>query len=135
MKAVDKLEKPKPAAKRKAKPKAKAKVRKKAPVKRVARKKAPAKKAPAKKGPVRKARVKKGPVKKTRAKKVPAKRTKGVTATDQVMRIIKRTKKGVDAPTLIKKTGFDERSVRNILYRVFNQKKIKRVGRGSYIAA
>jgi hypothetical protein len=69
------------------------------------------------------------------AKRTPAKKTRAVTATDDVLRLIKRTKKGIDAPTLIKKTGFDERKVRNILFRAFKQGKIKRAGRGNYVAA
>jgi hypothetical protein len=57
-------------------------------------------------------------VKRASAKIAPAKKkTAKPTATDQVMRIINRSKKGVDVPTLIKKTGFDDKKVRNILYR------------------
>ena len=108
IKAVDKFEKEKAAKKKKAKPKAKAKTAKKAP----AKKKVAAKKAPAK-------------------KKAAAK----LTATDQVVNIIKRSKKGVDVPTLIKKTGFGERTVRNILFRTGKQGKIKRTGRGVYVGA
>ncbi|MBW1739525.1 MAG: hypothetical protein JRJ42_00135 [Deltaproteobacteria bacterium] len=80
------------------------------------RKKAPAKKAPAKK--------------KTKARKPSA-----LTATDQVVNIIKRAKKGVDAPTLIKKTGFEDKKIRNILMRASKQGKIKRASRGIYVAA
>ncbi|MBW1743365.1 MAG: hypothetical protein JRJ47_08030, partial [Deltaproteobacteria bacterium] len=75
------------------------------------------------------------PVKKVRAKKAPAKRAKTVTATDQVLNIIKRSKKGVDVPTLMKKTGFGETKIRNIVFNATKQGKIKRVGRGIYIAA
>ena len=54
-------------------------------------------------------------------KKIPAKKKIAKpSATDQVMRIINRSKKGVDVPTLIKKTGFDDKKVRNILYRKHN---------------
>jgi len=69
------------------------------------------------------------------ARKTPAKKARAVTATDAVLKLIKRTKKGIDAPSLIKKTGFDERKVRNILFRAFKQGKIKRAGRGNYLAA
>jgi septal ring factor EnvC (AmiA/AmiB activator) len=70
------------------------------------------------------------------AKKAPAKKkaTK-LTATDQVISIIKRSKKGVDVPTLMKKTGFGERTVRNILFKAGKQGKIKRAGRGVYVGA
>ena len=107
MKAADKLEKAQAPKKPKAKTKAKAK---------------PARKAVAKKTTARK----KAPAKKKAAKP---------TATDQVLKIIKRSKKGVDVPSLMKKTGFDEKKVRNIVARAFSQKKIKRTGRGAYSGA
>ena len=68
------------------------------------------------------------------AKKAPVKkRATKATATDQVLKIINRSKKGVDNATLMKKTGFDERKVRNIIFRTYKQGKIKRAGRGIYI--
>ena len=73
------------------------------------------------------------PAKRVSAKKIPAKKKSAkLTATDQVMRIINRSKKGVDVPTLIKKTGFDDKKVRNILYRNYKLGRIKRVGKGVY---
>ncbi len=70
------------------------------------------------------------------AKKAPAKkRTAKLTATGQVLKIINRSKKGVDAPTLVKKTEFDAKKIRNILHRVYKEGKVKRVGRGIYIGA
>jgi hypothetical protein len=105
-KAVDKLEKAKAAVKKKTKAK-----------------------------PKKKAVAKKAPRKKAAAKKAPRKKAAALTATDQLLKIIKGSNKGADAPTLMKKTGFEERSVRNILYRAFKQKKIKRTGRGSYVVA
>jgi hypothetical protein len=88
----------------------------------------------------RKAKAKAKPAKKARprkaaSKKPSAKKAKTVTATDQVLKIIKRSKKGVDVPTLIKKTGFDDSKVRNIINRTLKQRKIKRVGRGVYVRA
>ena len=69
-----------------------------------------------------------------KAPKAPAKK-KAVkaSATDQVLKIIKRSKKGVDTTTLMKKTDFDQKKVRNILQRTFKQGKIKRVGKGIYV--
>jgi len=68
------------------------------------------------------------------AQKAPArKRTAQPTATDQVLRIINRSKKGVNAATLMTKTGFDLKKVRNILQRTFKQGKIKRVEKGVYV--
>jgi len=76
--------------------------------------------------------VKAKPAKK--APKAPAKK-KAVkaTATDQVLKIINRLKKGVDTATLMKKTGFDEKKVANILYRSFKAGKIKRADKGIYV--
>ncbi len=74
---------------------------------------------------------KKAPVK----RKTSAKKRAAPTATDRVLAVIKRSKKGVDVPTLMKKTGFDETKARNIVSRAFRQGKIKRVGRGVYVGA
>jgi len=81
---------------------------------------------PAKAKTTKKAPAKKAPVKKRSSK---------LTATDQVLNIIKRSKKGVDTATLMKKTGFNQKKVTNILQRTFKQGKIKRVSKGVYIGA
>ena len=76
--------------------------------------------------------VKAKPAKK--ASKAPAKKKAvKVTATDQVLQIINRFKKGVDTATLMKKTGFDEKKVRNIIFKAFKQGKIKKADRGIYV--
>ena len=75
------------------------------------------------------------PIKKAPAKKAPAKKAAQPTATDEILKIIKRSKKGVDAPTLIKKTGFNQKKVRNILFRTYKQGKIKRLEKGIYTGA
>ena len=76
--------------------------------------------------------VKAKPAKK--APKAPAKKKAvTVTATDQVLKIINRSKKGVDTTTLCIKTGFDQKKVRNILQRTFKQGKIKRADIGIYV--
>jgi len=76
-------------------------------------------------------------VKATPAKKAPKapakKKAVQVTATDQVLKIINRLKKGADTATLMKKTGFDQKKVRNILNRTFKQGRIKRVDKGVYV--
>ena len=65
-------------------------------------------------------------------KKAPAKvATK--TDTDKLLEIINRSKKGVDTATLMKKTGFDQKKVRNMLNRTYKQGKITRVGKGIYV--
>ena len=65
-------------------------------------------------------------------KKAPVKAVM-ITATDQVLNIINRSKKGVDTATLMKQTGFDQKKVRNILHRTYKQGKITRVEKGSYV--
>jgi predicted Rossmann fold nucleotide-binding protein DprA/Smf involved in DNA uptake len=78
--------------------------------------------------------VKAKPTKKAPVKKVPAKkRTSKVTATENVLKIINRSKKGVNIKTLMEKTGFNQKKVTNILQRTYKQGKIKRVGKGIYV--
>jgi hypothetical protein len=80
--------------------------------------------------------TKKAPAKKALAKKAPAKKkTAGLTATDQVLKILTGRKRGVDASTLVKKTGFDLKKIRNILHRNYKLGRIKRVGKGIYVGA
>ena len=85
----------------------------------------------------RKPKAKAKTAKKAPAKKKPVAKKKGaaLTATDQVVNIIKRSKKGADAPTLMKKTGLADKTIRNILFRAGKLGKIKRAGRGVYVAA
>ncbi len=76
------------------------------------------------------------PIKKSPAKKAPVKKKAAQpTATDQILKIIKGSKKGVDAPTLVKKTGFNQKKVRNILFRTYKQGRIKRLDKGIYTGA
>jgi hypothetical protein len=66
------------------------------------------------------------------ARKAPVKAGR-ITDTDKVLAILKRSKKGVDTATLMKKTGFNQKKVRNILQRTYKQGKIKRVEKGIYV--
>ena len=66
----------------------------------------------------------------TRKKKAPA-----ITATEQVLKIVRRSRKGVDVPVLKAKTGFDDKKVRNIVFRASKEGKIKKIGRGIYVGA
>ena len=78
--------------------------------------------------------LKKITAKKALAKKVPTiKKAAQVTATDQILKIIKRSKKGVDVTTLKTKTGFDDKKVRNIVFRAAKEGRIKKSGRGIYV--
>jgi hypothetical protein len=80
--------------------------------------------------------VKTKTTKKAPAKKAPVKKkTAQPTATDQVLGIINGSKNGVNAATLVKKTGFDLKKIRNILQRAFKMGKIKRVEKGVYVGA
>lgn len=77
------------------------------------------------------------PTARGRAQKVsvpkPAEQTKGKkSGTKTVLAMIKRSKKGIDAQTLIKKTGFVDKKIRNILFKALTDGKIVRVGRGVY---
>ena len=80
--------------------------------------------------------VKAKTTKRAPAKKAPVKKkTAQPTATDQVIGIINSSKKGVNVATLVTKTGFDLKKVRNILQRTYKMGKIKRVGKGVYVGA
>ena len=76
--------------------------------------------------------VKTTPKAKAVSKKNPVKGGKK-TDTDKVLAIINRSKKGVDTAALVKKTGFDQKKVRNILNRTYKQGKITRVAKGIYV--
>jgi hypothetical protein len=79
-----------------------------------------------------------GVVKKRRApaKKAAAKPKRAkLTATDKVLGIIRRSKKGVNVSTIKSKTGFDDKKVRNIIFRTSKEGKIKKIGRGIYLGA
>ena len=77
-------------------------------------------------------KIKTKPKAKAVSKKAPAKGSKK-TDTDKVLAIINRSKKGVDTATLMKKTGFDQKKVRNMLNRTYKQGKITRVAKGIYV--
>ena len=71
--------------------------------------------------------------KKASAIKPAVRKTTPMSATDVVVKIIKRHKKGVGISKLKDKTGFDDKKVRGIVYRASKQGKIKRVGKGIYV--
>jgi DNA-binding transcriptional regulator PaaX len=48
---------------------------------------------------------------------------------------IKRSKQGIDFAAIQANTGFDEKKIRNIIFRLNKTGKIKRKSRGIYIAA
>jgi hypothetical protein len=63
------------------------------------------------------------------------KRASQMTATEQILKIVRRSRKGVDVPTLKAKTGFQDKKVRNIIFRASKEGKIQKVGRGIYVGA
>ncbi len=84
--------------------------------------------------PERKAPAKpKKPVAKKTVKKTDQKKKEPATAVDTVLKIINRSKKGVDTAALMKKTGFDQKKIHTIVYKLKKQGKVKSVGKGVYL--
>jgi hypothetical protein len=54
------------------------------------------------------------------------------SGTQTVLDMIKKSKTGIAAGSLIKKTGFEDKQIRNILFKAWEDGKIERVGRGVY---
>jgi hypothetical protein len=86
-------------------------------------------------------KAKKGAKKVTKsAKKVAAKKKgapKGkrrVTNSEKVLRVIKKNPAGVDVATLKERTKLDDKKIRDTVFRLSKQGKIKRAGRGVYKA-
>jgi hypothetical protein len=65
--------------------------------------------------------------------KAAAKKPAKVTAIDTLFAIIKKSRKGVDAATLRKKTGFDNKKVWNHINILKMKGKIRSVERGVYV--
>ena len=61
-------------------------------------------------------------------------RKTALTAIDVVLDAIKRSKQGTDFATIQAKTGFDEKKIRNIIFRLNKIGKINRKSRGIYTA-
>jgi uncharacterized Zn finger protein len=70
---------------------------------------------------------------KTRKKRPDKKKITGLTDTAQILNIIKRSRKGVDVAILKQKTGFDEKKIRNMIYKAHKEGIIRRAGRGIYL--
>ena len=68
-------------------------------------------------------------------KKIVVPRPKKVTATEEVLQIIKRHKRGINISKLKDKTGFADSKLRVIVSRAYKQGKIKRKARGVYVSA
>ena len=60
---------------------------------------------------------------------------KATTAAEAIYQVIKSKKAGIDTSDLIKETDFEEKKVRNIIYKLKKQNKIKTAKRGVYVAS
>ena len=57
------------------------------------------------------------------------------TAAETVYQVIKSKKVGIDTSDLIKETNFDDKKVRNIIYKLKKQNRIQTAKRGLYVAS
>ena len=55
-----------------------------------------------------------------------------MTATEKIVSVIKRSADGAGISELKAKTGFEDKKIRNIVFRLTKQGTIKRAGRGVY---
>lgn len=92
-----------------------------------------ASKAKSKKAPKAPAQKRAAEAKKPPAKAAPKKTAKPETAVDAVMTIIGRSTKGVSTTEIKSKTGFNQKKVANIVYKLKKQKKIKSIDKGVYV--
>jgi len=67
------------------------------------------------------------------AKKASPQKAKAPTATDTVYQIIGRYKNGVNSATIKKSTGFNDKKVQNIIYKLKKQGKVKSTSKGVYV--
>ena len=79
--------------------------------------------------------VKKTPVKKVAAKRPAPKKAAPAPAADTVLAIIKRSKKGVSTAALMEKTGYNQKKISNLVFKLRKQDKIKSVDKGVYVKA
>ncbi len=84
---------------------------------------------------VKKAPIKKVAAKKAAPKKATSKKVAPATTADTVLAIIKRSKKGVGTAALMEKTGYNQKKIYNLVYKLRKQGKIKSVGNGVYLKA
>ncbi len=77
--------------------------------------------------------VKKSPTKKTPAKKKTAK--KPMSIIDTIVSVIQKSQKGVDIKTIMAKTGFSDKQIRNHIHIAKKHGKIKSKSLGVYVKA
>ncbi|CAB1061725.1 hypothetical protein D1BOALGB6SA_6500 [Olavius sp. associated proteobacterium Delta 1] len=73
------------------------------------------------------------PAKKATPKVNRKKAAKPTSAVDTVLNLISRSKKGVNTAAIKAKTGYDQKKVSNLVYKLKKQGKIKAVQKGVYM--
>ena len=58
----------------------------------------------------------------------------GDTAMQQVLQVVKGMRQGAGFADIKSKTGFDDKKIRNVIYRLTKLQQIKRKSRGVYVA-
>jgi len=71
--------------------------------------------------------------KRARERKIAKRMAKSLMMTEAVLKIIRRHKKGVNISKLKDKTGFDNKKIQNIVYKLKKQGKVKSGGIGIYL--
>jgi len=84
---------------------------------------------------VKKKAVRKAPKNRVVVKKTAPKKAAPVTAVDTVFGIIKNSKKGIGTTALMEKTGYNQKKIANLVFKLRKQGKIKSVDRGVYVKA
>ena len=82
-----------------------------------------------------KASKKAKPAKEAPVKKTGVQKTKMLPAHEIVFSLIKRSTKGVDTAALIGKTGYNQKKIFNVIYKLKQQGKIKSLHKGIYVKA
>ena len=72
-------------------------------------------------------------VKKSDQKATKKKEAKSATDADKVLAIIGRSKNGASTAAIMQKTGYNQKKIANIIYRLRKQQKIKSVEKGVYV--
>jgi uncharacterized membrane protein YqiK len=89
--------------------------------------------SPSKPRTVKRAPKAKPVTKRAKPKAAPKKSTQP-TDSEKVLKILKRSKKGVSVKALTNKTGFNQKKISNIIYKGTKSGNIKKVERGIYTA-
>jgi hypothetical protein len=84
---------------------------------------------------VKKKAVMKAPAKKVAVKKAAPKKATQATAVDTAFNIITKYKKGVGMAALMEKTGYNQKKIANLLFKLRKQGKIKTLVKGVYVKA